>query len=367
MPPLPNKKEFSLKEKMIRARRAIQKKFQQLHWYQIALSESAERRFKPIIKPLTDLVEIAKKEKTDDVKKEIKDEIKIEQGHQPKSALKAKRVIIQSPGKVTPASSKSPTSGHIPRRLFAQSSGRFSDNANTDADDEDGQFGTPKSTPAATIRDSIPSTSATADSNLLSARATAMTQAMQLGMSPRISNKHYSIQTDLKTKEMRMGNAKAVLTKNEIKIGSRTFPSSSGVIDLLFLSRPSRYTPNDLDTYKSILEYTNAHRQQYLPNSRIVRDETNPKYTKIIKQLFPPEIDAIGGARKKRGQGLKSLRTDYMIHRKNERKTYTYWDDPNELVDRLRLLVASQSAGHTSHHNEIMSIVEELREANIIV
>lgn len=43
-----------------------------------------------------------------------------------------------------------------------------------------------------------------------------------------------------------------------------------------------------------------------------------------------------------------------------------YWDDPNELVDRLRLLIASQSAGHTGHNNEIISIIEELREANII-
>jgi hypothetical protein len=45
---------------------------------------------------------------------------------------------------------------------------------------------------------------------------------------------------------------------------------------------------------------------------------------------------------------------------------YVYWNDPNKLVNRLKLLVASQSAGHTSHSNEIVSVVEELREANII-
>lgn len=43
-----------------------------------------------------------------------------------------------------------------------------------------------------------------------------------------------------------------------------------------------------------------------------------------------------------------------------------YWNDPNELVNRLRLLVASTSAGHTSHNNEITALIEELREANII-
>lgn len=364
MPIAPSKREISLKEKMMKARRAIQKKFQQLHWYQIALSESAERRFKPIIKPLTDLVDIAKKEQTD-VKKETKNEIKTEQAQEPKSTKKKHIKIQPIDTTTTPSTSKTPTSSHIPRRLFGSQSfgksGGHDDDDNGDADDEEGGFGTPKAK-------SPPPTGATA-SELLSARATAMTRTIQSGMSPRISNKHYSIQTDPSTREMRMGNSRGQLMKNEIRIGTRTYPHTPGVIDLLFLSRPSRYTADDLNVYKSILEHTNAHRQQYLPNSRIVRDETNPKYTGVIKKLFPPESevsDPFGGARKKQGRGLKSLRTDYMIHSKNERKTFTYWDDPNELVERLRLLVASESAGHTSHHNEIMSIVEELREANII-
>lgn len=45
----------------------------------------------------------------------------------------------------------------------------------------------------------------------------------------------------------------------------------------------------------------------------------------------------------------------------------TYWNDANELVNRLRLLTASAAAGHTGHNNEILAIIEELREANIIV
>lgn len=45
---------------------------------------------------------------------------------------------------------------------------------------------------------------------------------------------------------------------------------------------------------------------------------------------------------------------------------YVNWDNPNEIVNRLRLLMASQAAGNTSHANEIISIMEELREAEII-
>lgn len=69
--------------------------------------------------------------------------------------------------------------------------------------------------------------------------------------------------------------------------------------------------------------------------------------------------------KKKTGSGIDS--SDFMRYDKNGNVSYTYWNDPNELVDRLRLLVASKSAGHSGHNNEIMSIVEELREADIIV
>ena len=54
-----------------------------------------------------------------------------------------------------------------------------------------------------------------------------------------------------------------------------------------------------------------------------------------------------------------------MIANSNPNK-YVHWDDPNELVERLRLLDAAQAAGNNNHNNEIMSIIEELREAEII-
>ncbi|KAF0719455.1 Integrase catalytic domain-containing protein [Aphis craccivora] len=37
-----------------------------------------------------------------------------------------------------------------------------------------------------------------------------------------------------------------------------------------------------------------------------------------------------------------------------------YWNDPNELVERLKLLLASKAAGNTGVSNEILSIFEEL-------
>jgi len=45
---------------------------------------------------------------------------------------------------------------------------------------------------------------------------------------------------------------------------------------------------------------------------------------------------------------------------------YVYWDNVNELVEILQLLMASRAAANNNHTNEILSIIEELREAKII-
>ena len=44
-----------------------------------------------------------------------------------------------------------------------------------------------------------------------------------------------------------------------------------------------------------------------------------------------------------------------------------YWDNPNELVDRLRLLMAEKQSGNETHTNEIFSIISELGEASYIL
>ena len=46
---------------------------------------------------------------------------------------------------------------------------------------------------------------------------------------------------------------------------------------------------------------------------------------------------------------------------------YIHWGDPNELVNRLQLLDASRRAGNNAHNNKMLSIIEELREAGLIV
>lgn len=49
----------------------------------------------------------------------------------------------------------------------------------------------------------------------------------------------------------------------------------------------------------------------------------------------------------------------------NKKLGYCYFGDFNEIVERLRLLIASHNVG-IMNHNEILSILDELEEAEII-
>lgn len=50
-----------------------------------------------------------------------------------------------------------------------------------------------------------------------------------------------------------------------------------------------------------------------------------------------------------------------MMEVTSENKEYLSWDNPNEVVDGLRLLLALQTAGYTGYMNEINSQIEEIK------
>lgn len=86
-----------------------------------------------------------------------------------------------------------------------------------------------------------------------------------------------------------------------------------------------------------------------------------PKRRKIT--VLPSQLkrEVVARRRKRVGGLLEKTFIPY-----NPNIVYEYYDNPNELCDRLRLLYASQIAGNSNHSQEINSISEELRERGII-
>ena len=165
-----------------------------------------------------------------------------------------------------------------------------------------------------------------------------------------------------------IGDSPINFSQDYIHVGDSNFQISKGLLELLFKKIPeeSLISSDDLENYRKIILATNAHKKHYKAANE-VRDSKSFKYKHFIEKIILTSPARNNDRRSKRqdisGRGMIP---QYMVAKEGNQLDYIYWDDPNELVDRLRLLLASQAAGNSSHTNEIISIVEELREAGII-
>lgn len=156
-------------------------------------------------------------------------------------------------------------------------------------------------------------------------------------------------------------DGKVIIHKQGVK--PITFDGSIQLYNLLFFKNPPENTSfgseNVFEDYKNILMKTNALHIRYDKNNGFTETKW-PKYLHIIKPL-------VTGL--PYGKGMKRKLTTKIPSKKlllNGKLDYVYWNKPKELVDRLRLLWSSKMAGHTGHDNEILSIIEELREEGLI-
>jgi len=145
---------------------------------------------------------------------------------------------------------------------------------------------------------------------------------------------------------------------DNIIIDGVRYVGTLGLYELIFKRIPNLlYTEDDMNKYKSMLA-TNAHKHKHQSQGRLLSNR-GYKYKYVIAPLMSitPKKQ-----KNKSGKGLSHT----MILNDNA-IDYVHWDDSNELVNRLRLLDASHRAGNNAHDNEILSIMEELREASLII
>lgn len=164
--------------------------------------------------------------------------------------------------------------------------------------------------------------------------------------------------------KLMIGSTRMAIDDQEIIVGNNKYENTPGLRELLLKKTPELdlITEEDKKNYKSILLATNAHRRDY-DATKPIKANKGLKYTQIIKPLFiklSRNVATSESDPEKEGYGLP------ITKKLNKNVDYIYWDDPNELVDRLKLLIASRDAGNTGLDNEIISIIEELKESGII-
>lgn len=148
------------------------------------------------------------------------------------------------------------------------------------------------------------------------------------------------IQFDVKRNKFYLGDLEIHIDGSDIIVNRKRYKGTPGLYELLFMKKPKAYTSNDEENYQQILLKSYMNKKGELER---------------FKDILKPLSKKIGGG------------ADILMKFSNKLINYVHWDDPNELVDRLKLLVASYDAGNTGVVNEINSIVEELREAKIII
>lgn len=163
---------------------------------------------------------------------------------------------------------------------------------------------------------------------------------------------HTGVRYDLMNDKFSIGNKQLDFDGEDVFImdgGEKIrYKASRGFYELLFKKNPGLYTRDDLKKYKDIGMRSALFRRNFRPSEQL-QGHTGYKYREVIRKLVKPPA---------KGKGILTFN--------NKRVEYFPWKDPNMLVNRLRILIASQNAGHTSLNNEITNIFEALKMAKII-
>ena len=137
---------------------------------------------------------------------------------------------------------------------------------------------------------------------------------------------------------------KKVLTiaYNNIVVEGEKFKGTPGLWELIMEERPRRVNKDDLEEYKDLLRKTNALHYNFNPRNPNPRSSRSGKW----RDLLSPIWHEIRGYE---GEGVVIMSSD-----------------PNALLERLDLLLASQKAGNTGVGNELVSICDKLKRQGVL-
>ena len=153
-----------------------------------------------------------------------------------------------------------------------------------------------------------------------------------------------------------IGKEHVIIKDNDIflpKFGEK-FIGTDGLWELLTSKNPQNFTNEDEDMYEDLMVMTNAlHRDNDEDNPHPKGNHKTFKWLNIIRPIW-----------------YKNKRGVYRFPKKKEgqegKGVVVIPSDPNALLERLDLLLASQEAGHTGVRNELVSICDELKRQGVL-
>ena len=146
-----------------------------------------------------------------------------------------------------------------------------------------------------------------------------------------------------------IGDRHVIIEDNNIIFpNDETIKPTRGLWDLITSKNPKNYTDEDYNKYKYLMLKTNAiHKGNNPYNIRAKGNYKGGKWKNIVSPIWKEIMKSMGEEYK--GKGVVVIPSD-----------------PNALLERLDLLLASQKAGHTGVRNELVSICDELKRQGVL-
>ena len=155
-----------------------------------------------------------------------------------------------------------------------------------------------------------------------------------------------------------IGDQHVIVEDNDIILirSNERFEGTPSLWELITSRTPKNYNKKDYNEYKNIMLLTNALYRDYDPYSPHPRGSRSEKWLQLLSpiwhELREREAGKIFAEWRKKGYEGKG--------------TVIMPSDPNALLERLDLLLASQKAGHTGVGNELVSICDELKRQGVL-
>ena len=148
-----------------------------------------------------------------------------------------------------------------------------------------------------------------------------------------------------------IGNQEVDIEDNDITLidSDRRFRGTPGLWELITSKTPKNFTNKDYNEYKTIMLLTNALYRDYDPKKTHPRGSRSGKWIKLLSPIWHRGRFAEWREEGYEGKGVVILSSD-----------------PNALLERLDLLLASQKAGHTGVGNELVSICDKLKRQGVL-
>ena len=152
-----------------------------------------------------------------------------------------------------------------------------------------------------------------------------------------------------------IGNTHVIIKDDDIFLPKydERFEGTRGLWELITSKNPQNFTDEDYDNYEDLMVMTNAlHRENDEDNPHPKGNHRSYKWINILRPIWYRKKSRIIFPKKKEGYEGKGV--------------VVIPSDPNALLERLDLLLASQEAGHTGVRNELVSICDELKRQGVL-